>query len=69
MERKTLAIVGCGKLASIIADALNANLLPEYQLIATYSRSIEKAQNIANKVNNESQKIHLVKHATLWKNC
>src|SRR5690606_1046341 len=50
MEKKTLAIVGCGKLAAIVIDALNANLLTEYQLIATYSRTGAKAQQIADKV-------------------
>ncbi len=56
MEKKTLAIVGCGKLAAIIVDALNANLLEEYQLIAAYSRTTEKVQNIANKVNSSLSK-------------
>lgn len=64
MERKTLAIVGCGRLASIIADALNSNLLPEYQLIATYSRTLEKAQYIAEMVNSVSQKENHCKACT-----
>lgn len=51
MEKKTLAIVGCGKLATLIVDAYNANLLSEYRLIAAYSRTPEKAQRIADKVN------------------
>lgn len=51
MEKKTLAIVGCGKLAALVVDAYNSNLLPEYKLVATYSRSKEKAQHIADKVN------------------
>ncbi|RRN78117.1 DUF108 domain-containing protein [Pseudoxanthomonas sp. SGD-10] len=50
MERKTLAIVGCGKLAAIITDALNADLLPDYKLIAAYSRTAAKAQFIADKI-------------------
>jgi aspartate dehydrogenase len=50
MKTYTLAIVGCGKLAAIVTDALNAGLLTDYQLIATYSRTFEKAQNIANKI-------------------
>lgn len=51
MKKKTLAIVGCGRLAAIVTDALNANLLEEYQLVAAYSRTTEKAQFIADKVN------------------
>ncbi len=51
MKTYTLAIVGCGKLAAIVTEALKANLLTDYELIATYSRTFEKAQNIANKIN------------------
>lgn len=51
MEKKTLAIIGCGRLAALITDAYNNNLLPEFELVATYSRSKEKAQHIAEKVN------------------
>ena len=54
MEKKTVALVGCGKLAALIADAYNNNLLSEYELIATYSRSKEKAQQIADKVNEKN---------------
>jgi aspartate dehydrogenase len=50
MKTYTLAIVGCGKLAAIVTDALNAELLPDYQLIATYSRSAEKAKSIADRI-------------------
>lgn len=50
MKKFTLAIVGCGKLAHIIADAFNAGLLSDYQLVATYSRTKEKALAIAEKV-------------------
>ena len=49
MEKKTLAIIGCGKLAAIVVEALNANLLTEYQLIATYSKTRAKAQHLADK--------------------
>ena len=41
---KTLAIAGCGKLGNIVANALKDNLLPEYRLIGTYSRSFSSAQ-------------------------
>lgn len=50
MEKKTLAIIGCGRLATIVADALNKNLLEDYELVAAYSRSRDKAQSIADKV-------------------
>ena len=50
MSTKTLTIVGCGKLATLVTDALLAGLLPDYHLIGAYSRSIEKAQAITEKV-------------------
>ncbi len=52
MKNKTLAIVGCGKLAQIVADALTSGLLPDYRLTGTYSRTYEKAERIANHINN-----------------
>jgi len=52
MKTKTLAIVGCGKLAVIIADALIAGSLPDYQIIATFSRTVEKAKRISDKIQN-----------------
>jgi len=55
---KTLAIVGCGKLAEIVVDAVLDGLLPDYQLIGTYSRSIEKAQRLADKVQNKNLGYH-----------
>lgn len=51
MEIKTLGIVGCGKLAEIVVDALINGLLPSYRLIGTMSRTIEKAQYLADKAN------------------
>lgn len=47
MKTKTLAIVGCGKLAKIIIKALTSGLLEDYQLIGTYSRTFKKAEFIA----------------------
>lgn len=52
MEIKTLAIVGCGKLAEIVVDALINGILPNYRLIGTMSRTIEKAEYLADKINN-----------------
>lgn len=51
MEIKTLAIVGCGKLAEIVVDALINGLLPNYRLIGTMSHTMEKAQYLADKIN------------------
>ncbi|QEN08679.1 DUF108 domain-containing protein [Oceanispirochaeta crateris] len=48
---KKLAIAGCGDLAEIVVDALLDGLLPEYQLIGTMSRSIHKAEYLAQKIN------------------
>ncbi len=43
MNKKTIAIAGCGKLGNIVAKALKDGLLPDYQLIGTYSRTYDKA--------------------------
>ena len=42
-----LAIMGCGKLAKIIAQAFIHGMLPEYRLTAVYSRTFAHAQEIA----------------------
>ncbi len=42
-----LAIVGCGRLAAIVADALLNGLLPEYELVGVYSRTFSSAQLLA----------------------
>jgi aspartate dehydrogenase len=47
---KKLAILGCGYLANIVADAVINGLLPEYNVIATYSRSFSKAEQLAAKL-------------------
>ncbi|MDD2283866.1 MAG: DUF108 domain-containing protein [Paludibacter sp.] len=47
---KKLAIFGCGYLANIVADAVINGLLPEYDLIAAYSRSISKAEQLADRI-------------------
>lgn len=51
LEKKKLAIVGCGKLAEIVVDALIEGILADYELIATYSRTSEKAVHLADKIN------------------
>lgn len=47
---KRLVIVGCGFLADIVADALLAGLLPDYDLVGVYSRSKNKAERLAGKM-------------------
>ena len=47
---KKLVIVGCGRLAGIVADAVVNGLLPEYELIGVYSRTASKAEHIATKI-------------------
>lgn len=50
MRTHTFAIAGCGKLAHIVVEALLKDLLPNYKLIGSYSRTFEKAQKVADKV-------------------
>ena len=52
MLKKKIAIVGCGKLATIVAKAFANGLLSDYSIVGTYSRSLTKAEEIARIVNN-----------------
>lgn len=45
--KKTLAIAGCGKLGRIVAKAVVDGLLPDYELVAAFSRTFESAENLA----------------------
>lgn len=45
-----LVIVGCGKLAGIVADALLNGLLPDYDLVGVYSRTASKAERLAERM-------------------
>ena len=47
---KKLVIVGCGRLAGIVADAVLNGLLPEYDLVGAYSRTLAKAEALAEKM-------------------
>ena len=49
---KTFVIVGCGRLAGVIAEAVVKGLLPEYDLIGVYSRTAAKAERIAGQMRN-----------------
>ena len=44
---KRLAITGCGRLGSIVVDALQKGLLDEYKLVGVFSRTREKAESLA----------------------
>ena len=45
-----LVIVGCGRLAEIVTDAVVRGMLPEYELVGVYSRTLSKAERIARKM-------------------
>lgn len=47
---KKLVIVGCGRLAGIVSDAVAGGLLPDYDLIGVYSRTAAKADGIVAKM-------------------
>lgn len=47
---KKLVIVGCGYLADIVADAIIAGLLPQYDFVGVYSRTAAKADRLAAKM-------------------
>lgn len=46
MMKKKLAIVGCGKLGTLVVDAMIKGLLPEYELVGLYSRTEESARTL-----------------------
>ena len=41
---KKIAILGCGQLGSIVADAIASGLLPDYTLCAAMSRKLPDAE-------------------------
>lgn len=47
---KKLVLVGSGKLANIVADAVINGLLPAYELIGVYSRTRAKSERLAEKM-------------------
>lgn len=47
---KRIAVVGCGRLAGIVADAWLKGLLPEYEISYLYSRTKEKAEKLAGRI-------------------
>lgn len=50
MEKKRLALLGCGKLNHIVADAYLNGFLPEYEVVGVLGRSEEKAAALAEKL-------------------
>lgn len=50
MKKKSLAIIGCGRLAQIVVEALRRDMLEEFELVAVYSRTKSKAQAIADQI-------------------
>lgn len=44
---KKLVIIGCGRLGGIVAEAVIKGILPEYDLVGVYSRTVSKAENMA----------------------
>lgn len=50
MKERTLAVVGCGRLAEVVVWAAQEGFLPDYRLIATYSRTYESARNLAQEI-------------------
>ncbi len=52
---KKLAIVGCGRLAGIVVNAIVKGLLPEYELVGVYSRTVSKADHIVSQMKKEGK--------------
>lgn len=48
--KKTIAILGCGYLGNVVADAWVKGLLADYEIIAAYSRTYVKTVALAGKV-------------------
>ena len=46
VSMKTFVIAGCGRLAGIVSEAVIKGLLPEYELVGVYSRTVAKAERI-----------------------
>ena len=45
-----LVIVGCGRLGTIVAEAVAKGLLPEYELVGLYSRTYARSEQLAAKM-------------------
>ena len=60
---KKLVIVGGGRLAGIVADAVINGILPDYDLVGVFSRTVSKAETIAAKMQQHGKSC--VAYATL----
>ena len=49
MKKYKLALIGCGFLNEIVANALDAGFLPEYELVAVLGRDVDRARNFADR--------------------
>lgn len=47
---KRLVIVGCGRLGSIVAEAVATGLLPEYELVGCFSRTYDRCEELATRM-------------------
>ncbi len=47
MERKTVAVLGCGALGSLVAEGVSLDLQEKWKLAGVYARTAEKAQALA----------------------
>ena len=47
MERKTVAVLGCGALGSLVAEGVSLDLQEKWTLAGVYARTAEKAQALA----------------------
>ena len=61
---KKLVIVGCGRLAEIVADAVVKGLLADYNLVGVYSRTASKAAHIVNKMQQHGKSLPCL--SVLW---
>lgn len=52
---KKLVIVGCGRLAGIVADAVVNGILPEYDLVGVYSRTTAKAEHLSARIRQQGK--------------
>ncbi len=53
---KKLVIVGCGYLADIVVNALLQGLLPDYELVGVYARTVTKADLLAAKMEEKGRR-------------
>ena len=50
MQRKTVAVLGCGALGSLVAEGVALDLQEKWELAGVYARTAEKAQALAQRL-------------------